>query len=402
MLRKIWYVAAKDLLQLTKDRMGLIWLIALPLLLMAVLGSLLSGVSSTAASLTATPPVVTHDSGQGASALIDALRRTPSLKIQMRTDEVAVEKAVRDSDQVGVLIIPKGFTAALQSSRPSARVTYYAVAGNNDQRATVAGYSVQGVVQRFAWTRVTGAAVAAAQQHASGHVDPALTGQLTARANAQLAQAPPIALRTVNATGRTYNQQDQTVPGYALMFALFGVTGGAGALLEEKASGTVKRLLIAPLPPFALLGGKALALFVQSLAQLSLLFALGALLFKLDLGPSLPALALLIVGTSLAATGLGMILVSFIRTQRQLRPITTLVTLGFSAIGGSWLPLSLEPPWLQSVAKVSLNAWAMEAFNGLMIFGKGFAQVLPNILVLFAYGVVCFAVAVRLFRFHEA
>jgi len=141
MLRKIWYVAAKDLLQLTKDRMGLIWLIALPLLLMAVLGSLLSGVSSTAASLTATLPVVTHDSGQGATALIDALRRTPSLKIQMRTDEVAVEKAVRDSDQVGVLIIPKGFTAALQSSRPSARVTYYAVAGNNDQRATVAGYS---------------------------------------------------------------------------------------------------------------------------------------------------------------------------------------------------------------------------------------------------------------------
>jgi len=28
MLRKIWYVAAKDLLQLTKDRIGLIWLIA--------------------------------------------------------------------------------------------------------------------------------------------------------------------------------------------------------------------------------------------------------------------------------------------------------------------------------------------------------------------------------------
>ncbi len=402
MLRKIWYVAAKDLLQLTKDRMGLIWLIALPLLLMGVLGSLLSGVSSTAASLTATLPVVDHDNGQGSAALIDALRHTGSLKIQLHTDEAAVEKAVRNGDQVGVLIIPKGFTAALGSPRPSARVTYYAVAGNNDQRATVASYSVQGVVQRFAWASVTGAAVAAAQQHSSGRVDPALTGQLTARASAQLAQAPPVALRTVNATGRTYNQQDQTVPGYALMFALFGVTGGAGALLEEKASGTVKRLLIAPLPPFALLGGKALALFVQSLAQLSLLFALGALLFKVDLGPSLPALALLIVGTSLAATGLGMILVSFIRTQRQLRPITTLVTLGFSAIGGSWLPLSLEPQWLQSVSKVSLNAWAMEGFNGLMIFGKGFAQVLPNIGVLFLYGIVCFAVAVRLFRFREA
>ncbi|MFI5269359.1 MAG: ABC transporter permease, partial [Chloroflexota bacterium] len=230
---------------------------------------------------------------------------------------------------------------------------------------------------------------------------PALTGRLTAQASQQLAQAPPVAVQTVNATGRTINFQDQTVPGYALMFALFGITGGAGSLLEEKESGTVKRLLIAPLPPLALLGGKALALFVQSVAQLSLLFGLGALLFKIDLGPSLPALALLIVGTSLAATGLGMILVSFVRTQRQLRPITTLVTLGFSAIGGSWFPLALEPQWMQNVSKISLNAWAMQGFTGLMIFGKSFSQVLPNILALFLYGAVCMAIGVRLFRFRE-
>ena len=134
-------------------------------------------------------------------------------------------------------------------------------------------------------------------------------------------------MRTVNATGRKYNAQDNTVPGYALMFALFGVTAGAGAILEEKETGTFKRLLIAPLPPYALLGGKLLAQFIQSLVQLTVLFALGALLFKIDLGTSLPALALLIVGTSFAATGLGMILVSFIKSQRQLRPVTTLVVL---------------------------------------------------------------------------
>ncbi len=188
------------------------------------------------------------------------------------------------------------------------------------------------------------------------------------------------------------------MPGYALMFALFGVAAGAGSLLEEKESGTLKRLLIAPLPPFALLGGKALALFIQSLAQLSLLFALGALIFKIDLGVS--PLALLIVGTSFAATGLGMILVSFVKTQRQLRPITTLVVLGFSAVGGSWFPISLEPQWLRNISKISLNAWAMQGFNGLMLFGKDFAQVAPNIGVLFLYGVVCFAIAIRLFRFR--
>ena len=402
MLRKIWYVAAKDLLQLRKDRMGTLWLLVLPLLLMGILGSVVSGVSSNSAAVTATLPVVNHDTGKLSTALIDALRQAPSVKVQMHSDEAAQKKAVRNGDQVGLLIIPAGFTQALQGPHPSVHVTYYAVSGNNDQRATIASYTVQSVVQRFAWASVTGSAVAQAQQQASGHADPAVTGQLTAKATQQLVQAPPIAVQTVNATGRKINYQDQTVPGYAIMFALFGITAGAGTILEEKESGTFKRLLIAPLPPFALLAGKALAQFIQSLLQLTLLFVIGALLFKIDVGSSPLGIALLIVGTSVAATGLGMILVSFIKTQRQLRPITTLIVLCFSAIGGSWFPVSLEPQWLQSLAKVTINGWAMQGFNGLMIFGKDFAEVLPNILALFVYGLICFVIAGRVFRFREA
>ncbi len=402
MLRKVWYVAAKDLRQVASDRMGLVWLIALPLLLMAILGSIFSGASSGGSAVTATLPVVNRDGGRLSVALIDALRHTPGLTVQMRSDQDAVEKAVRNGDQVGLLIVPVGFTAALQSPHPSARVTYYAVAGNNDQRATIASYTVASVVQRFSWTTVTANAVAAAQQRSSGRVDAALTAQLATQAAQQLDQAPPVAVQTVNATGRVINSQDQTVPGYAVMFALFGITAGAGSILDEKESGTFKRLLIAPLPPYALLGGKMLSQFIQSLVQLTLLFAIGAVLFRIDLGSSLPALVLLIVGTSLAATGLGLILVSFVKTQRQLRPITTLIVLSFSAIGGSWLPLFLEPQWLQNVSKITINSWAMQGFNGLMIFDKGFMDVLPSIGVLFLYGVVCFAVAGRLFRFREA
>jgi ABC-2 type transport system permease protein len=261
---------------------------------------------------------------------------------------------------------------------------------------------VQAVVQHLAWTTIISNAVTQAQQGSGVHTNPALTAQITAQASQQLATAPPVAIQAINATGRQTYGQDQTVPGYALMFALFGISAAAGSLLEEKESGTLKRLLIAPIPPLALLGGKALALFIQSLAQLSLLFILGILLFKIDVGSSPLALALLIVGTSLAATGLGMILVSFVKSQRQLRPITTLITLGFSAIGGAWFPISLEPQWLQNLSKISLNGWAMSGFNGLMLFDKGFMDVLPDILVLFAYGAICFIVATRLFQFREA
>jgi ABC-2 type transport system permease protein len=36
-----------------------------------------------------------------------------------------------------------------------------------------------------------------------------------------------------------------------------------------------------------------------------------------------------------------------------------------------------------------------------MILGKDFVQVLPDILGLLAYGLICFVIALRLFRFQE-
>jgi ABC-2 type transport system permease protein len=138
------------------------------------------------------------------------------------------------------------------------------------------------------------------------------------------------------------------------------------------------------------------------MGQLTILFVLGALLFKINLGSSIPALILIIVGTSFAATGLGFILISFVKTQRQLRPVTTLIVLTFSAVGGSWWPISIEPQWMQSLSRITLNSWAMQGFNGLMIFDRSFMQVLPDIAALFIYGLVCFAIARRTFRFREA
>jgi ABC-2 type transport system permease protein len=241
-----------------------------------------------------------------------------------------------------------------------------------------------------------------AQTANGGQANPSAAQRLAAGAVQQLDSSPPVAMKTVNATGRNFNQEDNTVPGYALMFALFALSSGAGTILQEKEDGTFKRLLVAPLPPNALLGGKLLAQFIQTALQLSVLFVLGSLLFHIDLGASIPALALIIVGTSFAATGLGLILVSFVKNQRQLRPITTLIVLSFSALGGSWWPISIEPQWMQSLSKVTLNSWAMQGFNGLMIFDKSLAGVLPDIAALFVYGVVCFAVARRAFRFVEA
>ncbi len=196
------------------------------------------------------------------------------------------------------------------------------------------------------------------------------------------------------------NSFDQLVPGYAVFFALFGINAAAATILQEKEDGTFRRLLIAPVQKYALLGGKLLAQFILTLVQLLVLFGIGYFAFHLDIG-SWPAVIALLVCTSFAATGLGILLVSVVKTRRQLNPIITLVVLITSAIGGAWWPLFLEPQWMQSLAKIGLTAWAMEGLNGTMLLDKGFMQVLPDILGLLAYGIICFIIAMRFFRFEQ-
>jgi ABC-2 type transport system permease protein len=193
---------------------------------------------------------------------------------------------------------------------------------------------------------------------------------------------------------------DRSLPGFAILFALFGLNTAAATILQEKDDGTFRRLLMAPVPRYALLGGKLIAQFVLTLLQLTLLFIAGHLIFHLNIG-SWQAIALLIISTSFATTGLGMLLVSVVKTRRQLTPIVTLTTLVTSAIGGSWWPLWSEPQWMQQIAKVGVTAWALEGLNGVMLFGKDLAAIRPDILGLLGYGLICFLLALRLFHFQE-
>jgi len=136
--------------------------------------------------------------------------------------------------------------------------------------------------------------------------------------------------------------------------------------------------------------------------QIVLLFLFGALVFHISLGNSLLGLLLVTLATCWATTSLGILLVAVIRSRKQIHPITTLVILGSSALGGSWYPLFLMPKVVQQVARVTLVSWAMEGYNRLMILGGSLGDVWVDIGVLVLYGAICFTVGLRLFRFKEA
>jgi ABC-2 type transport system permease protein len=416
MMKTLWYIAKKDLLQIIKDKNALILMLAVPLILISIVGFAFGsfyGDGSSQIHIT----VALNDQETARDAFIG---KTIASALKINSSQLAITvneyrhpaqvieqvSASNDAANVGI-VIPAGASQTLindlqQNVTPKNLVQLYTLPNTNDLRITV----VQNIVNKVVQSQLAGSAgVSQVDQvchQASNHcaqktIDPAAISAAVAKATVESDQAT----QTLTA-GHVVKigPFDQALPGYAIFFSLFGLNAVAATILQEKEDGTFRRLLIAPIQKYALLGGKMLAQFLVTMAQLSIIFLVGYFLFKVHITDWL-AVSLLLIGTSFAATGLGMLLVSLVRTRAQINPVVTLVVLVTSAIGGAWWPLFLEPTWLQQVAKIGITAWAMEGLNGSMLLGKGFMDVLPDILGLLAYGLICFSIALRLFRFQQ-
>lgn len=417
-MKTLWYIAKKDLLQVLKDRNSFVLLLIVPLILIATVGLAFGGLFNNSSNqITIAVAVSNQDSGYVGKTIVQALQINTSqlaITVHQYSDPNKVKQLVAAGTDNASVVIPAGTTDKLISASSSGATTQnlvqlYSIPSNNDPTVTITQSIVTSVVNQLVSAQYAGSSAVGqvykvcntpGNHCAANTIDAATIAQTVGKASAANAQQSQVqALTTGKAPGKI-NQFDYVVPGYALLFALFGIQAAAATILQEKEDGTFRRLLIAPIQKYALLGGKLLAQFILTLSQLVVLFAIGYFAFHLTIG-SWPAIIVLLIGTSFATTGLGILLVSIVKTRRQLNPIVTLVTLITSAIGGAWWPLAIEPTWMQQIAKIGITAWAMEGLNGVMLSGKVLTEVLPDVLGLLGYGLICFLIALRFFRFQE-
>ncbi len=439
MIKTIWSITKKDLLHIFKDRNAFILMLIVPVILVTILGTAFSnGIGENSKPVEFTVAVSNKDDGYVGETLLKALQaQNANFKITLNkySSTTQIFQQVNQGYAVVGLVIPAKTTQHLTDAASKGQIIsniiqFYVPPNSTDQRIAITQQIVTNVINRQVDSLYSGSAavqqvVSAIKQvqqstcHNGGGQQVGYSYSNTSSSCSQdmsvinaaaiskaVGEASPtnknISLVQLRSTGSApkVSSFDRSLPGFAILFALFGLNTTAASILQEKDDGTFRRLLIAPVPRYALLGGKLVAQFVVTLFQLTMLFTIGYLVFKLNIG-SWQIIALLLISTSVATTGLGMLLVSLLKTRRQLTPVVTLTTLVTSAIGGAWWPLWSEPQWMQQVAKIGVTAWALEGLNGVMIFGKSFAEVKFDILGLLGYGLICFLLALRLFHFQE-
>ena len=178
------------------------------------------------------------------------------------------------------------------------------------------------------------------------------------------AGAPPLPRsQPPDAAGPVLDVYDELVPQYTVMFVFFLVNLMARSFLAERELGTLRRLRTAPVRPAAILAGKTLPFFLLSVAQTAVLFLAGRFLFGMTWGPRPWLLIPVLLCCSAAATGLGLLIATLVKSDSQVSAYATSVVIILAGISGCFMPRDWLPELMRTLSLATPHAWALMGYH---------------------------------------
>jgi ABC-2 type transport system permease protein len=376
-MRAALVIAGRILRQRLRDRSAIVFAVLTPLGLALAFSMLIPNDFS---SFHTDFIVIDADHGHVAGILtndvLGEVARAGVADVTPGTTEAAASDEIRAGRASAAIIIPAGFSAAVEAGRP-ARIRI--LGGEFAVSLEVA----RSIVSRFAAETGTMSLMLTTVGATGGAVD------ATTLVSAQAAAAGPAPISVDESPTAHLQANLGTFYGaaMAIMFVFFATQYGALALLADRQVGTLSRLLAAPIPPAAVILGGSLAGLVLGLVSMSVLVVATTALVHAQWGP--PALvAILVVSAVIAAMGISTVVSTLARTPQQAGGLNAIVALSLAAIGGVFIPLSQAPEGLVVVSQITPHYWFLRGIDSLASPSAGLADIAPSVLVLVAMGVV--------------
>jgi ABC-2 type transport system permease protein len=181
---------------------------------------------------------------------------------------------------------------------------------------------------------------------------------------------------------------------------LWGVLGCIASfsisIARENTLGTMLRLQVAPIGPGKILGGKAMACFIAAVFVMGLLIVMAV---ALGMRPaSYPKLVVASVVISAAFTGVMMVVSLLGRTEQGVAGAGTAINMIMAMLGGCMIPVMFMPEILRQIGVISPVFWAIRAIEGAVWREFSWSEMATPLAVLAATGTACLVVGVIMLR----
>jgi ABC-2 type transport system permease protein len=388
---RIFDIALKDLMQLSRDFKTFMFLLIMPILFTFLFGYAFGGFGGGESDSRLPVGYISEDDNW----VTDKLHKLLAKSVVVRLEENAfvsssdLEKMVADGDLAAAIIVPDGYGKSVLKDK-TVRLIVFA-----DTR-TQAWTTIEAELLTVA-SRVDGAVRTATIMEGMK-----LKGVPFKYAFDQILSAwdePPIAINETSSLAiKKENGQSNplahTSPGMMLQFAIAGLLTAAQIIVTERKSRTMQRLLTTDTRRIHIVLGHYLAIFLLIFIQFTILIIFGQFVLKVNYLRLPSATMLVAFCAALCISGLGLLIGILAKTEEQAITFSLIPMFVFAGLGGAWVPLEVTGPTFQAIGHLSPVAWGMDGFENICARGLGFQSVLIPSMALAGYALFFFVLAV--------
>ena len=394
---RIFDIALKDLVQLSRDFKTFMFLLIMPIVFTLLFGYAFGGFGGAGGDARLPVGFLDQDGSRLSTSLRDLLKESKVIRLD-ENDLRAIadlENLIADNKAAAAVIIPTDYGKSTLEGKPAKLILI-------GDTASPAGTTIQ-------------SEIISAVSRLDGAVRTALIMEEVAKSRAPFDYSfktaldawhkPPIAVKETTSTviRKESNQVmslAHTSPGMMLQFAIAGLLTAAQVIVAERKSRAMQRLLTTATARLHILLGHYVAIFALIFTQFIILILFGQLLLKVDYLRDVPATFLVAFTAALCIAALGLLIGTMAHSDEQAVIFSLIPMFLFSGLGGAWVPLEVTGATFQAIGHVSPVAWAMDGFKNVITRGFGLDSVLLPAAALIVYGAIFFTFAA--WRLHRA
>jgi ABC-2 type transport system permease protein len=209
-------------------------------------------------------------------------------------------------------------------------------------------------------------------------------------------------LKETTVKGREYKYIDFILPGqWGFSLLNIGVFGTAFVFLSLRQTLVIKRFFATPVKKYSIILGEMLARVAFALLGAIIIISIGHYAFGFTLVNGivtvLNMLLLAFIGL-VVFMGFGFIISGLARNETSVPPLSNIITLPQFLLSGTFFSTAAFPKWLQPVSNILPLTHLNNAMRKVAFEGAGLADVTHQLLILLAWGVIVYGIAIKTFK----
>lgn len=320
--------------------------------------------------------VVNQDHQQIAGDTVHFLEGLKNVQVE-KINEAAVNNRIADGSLDCVIVLQQGFSASILEGKPG-----------DIQMVSIKGAEITGFVKSYLYQYLYNIT---AISHASDG-----SKVMFDKMYADYQQAHfKLTASSVKDTSQSKDMTYQTI-GFLLMIMLMSAGNFSEIIIKEKENRTYFRLLSTPINARKyVLANIAVSLLVLFAQIVCTLFFVNNI-FHIEMFVSFWQMALVLLLFALVAVGLSQMLVSFANSSASSTALQNLVVTPTCLLAGCFWPVEIMPKAVQKIADFLPQRWTLDTISKLQQ-GSGLGSLYLNILILLAFALAFFLIAVYKF-----